>query len=163
GLLEVLLQMLGLGAPTAGHNRPIRPVPALDHANVHLGRAGDHAVEGGARHFPQAAAARRLAVRDEAGRRAGGVEEPERAGASGRASAGSGATAGGSCANSLPARARRNTAKAAASGGTPSSSAAAVTAARASPGSKRCSTATATTASPRKSSAAPCPQPSARR
>ena len=47
--------------------------------------------------------------------------------------------------------------------GSPSSSAAAVTAARASPGSNRCSTATATTASPRKSSAAPCPQPSARR
>ena len=80
-----------------------------------------------------------------------------------RVSASSAATVGGSWANSLLPSARRKTAKAADSAGSPSSSAAPMIAARASPGSNVCSNATATIASPRKSRAAPWPQPSARR
>ena len=82
-LLEILLEVLRLGAASAGDERGVRPVPPLDDPDVHLGRAGDHAVERGLRHLPQAAAARRLAVRDETGGRAGGVENPERAGRGG--------------------------------------------------------------------------------
>ena len=81
-LLEILLEMLRLGAPSAGDERGVRPIPALDDPDVHLGRAGDDAVERGLRHLPQAAAARRLAVRDETRGRAGSVEDPERAGCS---------------------------------------------------------------------------------
>ncbi len=78
--LEVLLEMLRLGDPSARHERGVRAVPTLDDPDVHLGRADDDSVERGARRLPQPAAARRLAVRDETGRGAGGVEDPEGAG-----------------------------------------------------------------------------------
>ena len=81
--LEVLLEMLRLGDPSAGHERGVRAVPPLDDPDVHLGRADDDSVERGARRLPQPAAARRFAVRDETGRGAGRVEEPEGAGSSG--------------------------------------------------------------------------------
>ena len=82
-LLEVLLEMLRLGGPSTRDERGVRAVPPLDDPDVHLGRAGDHAVERGLRHLAQPAAARRLAVRDETGGRAGRVEDPERAGSGG--------------------------------------------------------------------------------
>ena len=161
--------MLRLGDASARDERGVRTIPPLDDPDVHLGRAGGHAVERGLRHLAQAPAARCLAVRDETGGRAGGVENPERAGSGGceldeqrecelRGDRPAEAVRT-PCSRVRAGRPRRPRPW----GGSPSSSAAAVTAARASPGSNRCSTATATIASPRKSSAAPCPQPSASR
>ena len=82
-LLEVLLEMLRLGDPSARDERGVWAIPPLDDPDMHLGRAGGHTVERGLRHLAQAPAARCLAVRDEAGGRAGGVEDPERAGGCG--------------------------------------------------------------------------------
>ena len=45
GLVEVVLEVLGLGAASAGDERRVRPVPTLDDPDVHLGRAGGDAVE----------------------------------------------------------------------------------------------------------------------
>ena len=58
----------------------MRPIPPLDDPGMNLSRAGDHAVECCARNLAKAAAARRLAVTDETGRGAGGVDDPEGAG-----------------------------------------------------------------------------------
>jgi hypothetical protein len=69
--------MLRLGERPARDERGIWAIPALDDLDVDLGRPGDDSVERGARHFPQPAAARRLAVRDETGGGAGSVEDPE--------------------------------------------------------------------------------------
>ncbi len=83
-LLEVLLEMLGLRCPSAHDERGVRAIPPLDDPDVHLGRADGDAVERGLRHLSQAAAPRRLAVRDEARGRAGSVEDPEGSGRGGR-------------------------------------------------------------------------------
>ena len=78
-LLEVFLQMLRLRPARSRDERRVRPVPALHHPDVNLRGAGDDPVERGARHLAEAAAARRLAMGHEAGRRAGCVENPKRA------------------------------------------------------------------------------------
>ena len=82
-LVEVLVEMLRLGAASAGDDRGVRAIPPLDDADVHLGRAGGDSVERGLCHLTQATAARCLAVRDEAGGGAHSVEDPERAGRGG--------------------------------------------------------------------------------
>ncbi len=79
GLGEVVVQLFRLSASTPRDERGVRPVPALHDLGAHLGRADEHAVERGARHLAQPAAAWCLAVRGEARGRAGGVEDPERA------------------------------------------------------------------------------------
>ena len=61
-LREILLEVLRVGAASAGDERGVGPIPPLDDPRVYLGRAGDDAVERGPRHLPQPAAARRLAV-----------------------------------------------------------------------------------------------------
>src|SRR4029079_10648446 len=81
-LLEVLPEMLRLGAPSTRDQRGVRAIPALDDPDVHLRRPGGHAVEGRLRDLAQPAAARCIAVRDETRGRARGVENPEGAGGS---------------------------------------------------------------------------------
>ena len=161
------LQMLRLGAARPRDERCMRPIPPLDHTDVHLGGTGDDAVERGARHLAEPATARALPceTRHVVAPAASRIQsEPAAAGASSTSSASaSSAATEGEAGRTLGCRALSGRPNAADSGGSPISSAAAVTAARASPGSSRRSTATVTIASPRKSSAAPCPQPSASR
>ena len=61
-LREIVLQMLGVGAAAADHERGVRPIPPLDHASAYLRRAENHAVEGGPCDLPDPTAARGLAV-----------------------------------------------------------------------------------------------------
>jgi hypothetical protein len=72
--------MLRLGGWTTGDQRGVGPVPPLHDPHMHLGRTGDHTVERSLRHLAQATAARRLAMRDETGGRARGIEDPDRGG-----------------------------------------------------------------------------------